>query len=216
MASRKSLFNRFSGKLGNVVLYTRYGKEFVRVCPARVKNPRTELQMFYRARLRMVNMFYSVIRESPLVRIWRLAAREVNTGSNLLFYKMNIRAFNGDKGFFYDRLHFTVGSLPLAEGMRVSRLSANEVLLSWENAVVLSEERKKDGLLVVAMMANALFDVFLPERVGCCREDGKVVLRLPEKAVGAKYLYCAFLSAEGDKCSCNQYLEIPDSAESDR
>ena len=43
MASRKSLFNRFSGKLGNVVLYTRYGKEFVRVCPARVKNPRTEL-----------------------------------------------------------------------------------------------------------------------------------------------------------------------------
>ena len=216
MATRKSLFDCFSGKLGNVVLYTRFGKGFVRMCRTRVNNPRTELQMFYRARLRRVNTFYSAVRQTPLAEIWRIAAREVNTGANVLFNKMNIRAFNGEKGIFYDRLHFTAGSLPLAEEMRVRRLSEREVLLTWKNIAVLNKDRKWDRLLVIVMMENDLFDVILPKVPGSMRWDEEAVVCLPEGTKEVKYLYCAFVSGNWDKCSDNQFLEIPDSAESVR
>ncbi|MEI3421504.1 MAG: hypothetical protein V8R91_10895 [Butyricimonas faecihominis] len=67
-----SLFNRLSGRMGRVIYYQVGDHRYARAAPGEVKDCRSELQLYYRERMRKTATFYGVIRQTWLARIWQM------------------------------------------------------------------------------------------------------------------------------------------------
>ena len=67
-----NLFNRLSGRVGRVIYYQVGDHLYARAAPGKVKDCRSELQLYYRERMRKTATFYGVIRQTWLARIWQM------------------------------------------------------------------------------------------------------------------------------------------------
>lgn len=68
-----NLFNRLSGRVGRVIYYQVGDHLYARAAPGEVKDCRSELQLYYRERMRKTATFYGVIRQTWLAgsgRYW--------------------------------------------------------------------------------------------------------------------------------------------------
>ena len=61
-----NLFNRLSGRVGRVIYYQVGDHLYARAAPGEVKDCRSELQLYYRERMRKTATFYGVIRQANM------------------------------------------------------------------------------------------------------------------------------------------------------
>ena len=101
-----NLFNRLSGRVGRVIYYQVGDHLYARAAPGKVKDCRSELQLYYRERMRKTATFYGVIRQTWLARIWQMLGVVERRSGYTLFLQANMRAFNGE-GLLYDLVHFS-------------------------------------------------------------------------------------------------------------
>ena len=69
------IFNRFSGRIGKVIYYQVGDNLYARRAPGEVKDCRSELQLYYRERMRGTVTFYGVVRQTLLALVWQAVGR---------------------------------------------------------------------------------------------------------------------------------------------
>ena len=199
-----SLFSRLSGQMGRVIYYQVGDSLYARTTPGQVKDCRSELQLYYRERMRKTATFYGVIRQTWLARIWQmLGVAEHRSGYNL-FLKANMRAFNGE-GLLYDLVHFSAGSLFLPSEFRGCR-EGDKVRLTWKNENVVRGEHVRDELWCVVMTEDMKFRIITPESMGCIRQDEEVEIELLEERGKKVHLYCFF--GPVNRCDFSENLHL--------
>ena len=62
-----NLFNRLSGRMGRVIYYQVGDHLYARAAPGEVKDCRSELQLYYRERMRKTATFYGVCTPAHMV-----------------------------------------------------------------------------------------------------------------------------------------------------
>lgn len=201
---RNGLLNHIGGRLRELVFYTRAGRTFARSFPRNVHNPQTPLQQQQRSRMRDVMALYMVVKQSPLIRIWQQAGRERGMLAMNLFVKLNIAAFTGGgRVADYAKLHFSCGCLPRCDCLRaVYQAGTATVLLSWENAILLNDERYTDHFMAVVLFPDDEFKVFTDTKAGYKRRDGGALVALPEGYPPPREIYCFFADA-----GCKSYSD---------
>lgn len=73
--------NSETGKLGNKIYYTWYGRQCERSMPTHVANPRTEAQQAHRSNFTQISKLSSYMKEAHLVGLHGQAVREKNFSS---------------------------------------------------------------------------------------------------------------------------------------
>lgn len=195
MAQIQHVFmDSITGKFNNVVFYRRNGKVFIRSLPVRKDQEPSRVQQYCRQRFGDVMAFYQVVKSTPLIRVWRVAAGEGPANSSCLFLKYNLPAFDGSGGVTdYACLHFSVGQLPGMYRLTGRWLQEKgEVHLSWENDPCMEPGREEDRLMAVVVYENDEFTVFMPKETKAGRGDKKVILQLPPAMPVPCAVYCFF------------------------
>lgn len=201
-----SLLNRLSGRMERVIYYQVGDRLYARATPGQVKDCRSELQLYYRERMRKTATFYGVIRQTGLIRIWQmLGVAERRSGYNL-FLKANMRAFNGE-GMLYDLVHFSAGNLFLPSALQGYR-EGDRVRLVWKNENVVREERLRDELWCVLMTDDMKFRIVTPEAIGCVRQDEGAEIELTEERGERIHVYCFFGSVDRRDFSENVHFVL--------
>ena len=174
-----NLFNRLSGRVGRVIYYQVGDHLYARAAPGKVKDCRSELQLYYRERMRKTATFYGVIRQTWLARIWQMLGVVERRSGYTLFLQANMRAFSreGDK-----------------------------VRLTWKNENVVREERLGDELWCVVMMEDMRFRIVTPEAIGSVRRDESAEIELSEERGKRIHLYCFFGSI--NRCDFSENLHL--------
>ena len=201
-----SVFNCFSGQIGRVIYYQVGDKLYMRTSPGQVKDCRSELQLYYRERMRGTVTFYGVVRQTLLALVWQAVGRRKKRSAYNLFVQANIRAFNGTS-LLYDLVRFSSGSLGLPHDFRAYR-EGDKVRLTWKNEEMQSDERKEDELWCVVMMEDKNFRIAGPEETGAVRADKAAVIELASEERETVHLYCFFGAAGRDDFSENLHFTL--------
>ena len=194
-----------SGRMGNVIFSTLRGVPYVKARPEQVKDSRSELQLYYRERMRSTVTFYGIIRQTVLARVWKMTGQQKNRSAYNLFVQANIRAFDG-MSLLHELVRFSSGDLYLPNHVRAYR-EEDKVRLTWENEDVVSDERLKDELWCVVMTGEKEFRVIGPEETKSTREDKTAEIGLPGER-GKVHLYCFFGTANREVFSENLHVEL--------
>ncbi len=199
-------FNRFSGRVGNVIYYKMRGVFYARASPVEVKDCRSELQLYYRERMRGTATFYGVVRQTLLALVWQAVWQRKNRSAYNLFVQANIRAFNGT-ALLYDLVRFSSGGLGLPHDLQACR-EGDKVRLTWRNEDMLSDERLADELWCVVMTEDKNFRIIGPGETGAIRGDELVEIELTNEERGKVHFYCFFGSAGRDDFSENLHFVL--------
>ena len=199
-----SLLNRLSGRMERVIYYQVGDRLYARATPGQVKDCRSELQLYYRERMRKTATFYGVIRQTWLARVWQMLGKMERRSGYSLFLQTNMRAFNGEE-LLYDHGHFSAGNLLLPSGLRGCR-AGDKVRLTWKNENVVRGERLRDELWCVVMTEDMRFRIVTPELIGYVRQDEEAEIELTEEQGKRVHLYCFFGAV--NKCDFSEDLHI--------
>lgn len=199
-----SPFNRFSGRVGRIIYYRVGDQSYARTAPGQVKDCRSELQLYYRERMRKTVTFYGVIRQTWLAKIWQVLGKVERRSGYNLFLRANMRAFNGEN-LLYDLVHFSAGSLFLPSEFQGYR-EGNKVRLTWKNENTVRKERLEDELWCVVMTEDMRFRIVPPESMGSVRGDERAEIELAAEQEEKVRLYCFFGSV--DKCDFSENLHL--------
>ena len=93
MAKCKSPLGKLQGKYGNLITYDVKGQTRVRSTPLEYHDANTEAQQKSRRRLTIIVRFYSHLKETPIIEIWRVAAIPTPYDRYSLFRKLNMNVF---------------------------------------------------------------------------------------------------------------------------
>lgn len=202
---KNSLCENIRGHWGNMIFYSYLGHTYMRSYPKKVHNPRTPLQQQQRNRMRDVTIFYKIVNQSPLARVWHQAGYVQGMKGPNLFVRLNIAAFSGNgRVTDYDKLHFSYGLLPQSDCFRVVyRNSGTSMDISWENTSLLNKERYMDLFMAVVLFENNEFIAFTNLESVYQRADCHARLHLPEDNSRPCRVYCFFASADGNNYSCD-------------
>jgi hypothetical protein len=199
-------FNRFSGRVGNVIFYKMRGEFYARASPTEVRDCRSELQLYYRERMRGTAMFYGVVRQTLLALVWQAVGRRKNRSAYNLFVQANIRAFNG-AALLYNLVRFSSGSLALPGDLQAYR-DGSKIRLTWKNEEVVSDERLGDELWCVVMTEDKNFRIIEPRETGGIREDEAAEIEIVGEEGGKVHLYCFFGTMGRDDFSENVHFTL--------
>jgi len=198
-----------SGKAGNLVFVQNGDEVIVRSLPKRRKaGSWSEKQQQQRKRFQAAQAFYSSVRDSVVIPIWKLAATRKLTAYNL-FLKANLGAFdkNGELAD-YSRLHFSTGTLPLPQQLTAVRTAddGSKVKVSWNPERQTKAESGDDELLCV--WANPSHRIG-PMATDSFRADGQCTLDLPETAGEESFnLYLFFGNSSKTSYSADKHVAL--------
>ncbi len=99
-----------SGKLGNKIYYTWYGRQCERSMPTSVANPKTEAQQAHRSNFAMISKLSSYMKEAYLVGLHWQAVREHNS-TYAIFRQLNKDCFTPDGEIDLPRVIVSRGSV---------------------------------------------------------------------------------------------------------
>ena len=199
-------FNRFSGRVGNVIFYKMRGEVYARARPTEVRDCRSELQLYYRERMRGTVTFYGVVRQTLLARVWQAVGRRKNRSAYNLFVQANIRAFNGG-ALLYDFVRFSSGNLFLPNDVQAFR-DGSKIRLTWKNEGLVNDERLGDELWCVVMTEDKNFRIIEPEETGGVRENEGAEIEITSEEGEKVHLYCFFGARGRDDFSENLHFEL--------
>jgi hypothetical protein len=188
---KRNVGEQVSGKIGNVVFYQRYGKDYVRSAPMKKRETWTEEQLLYRQRLKKASALWKALKSDDFPKIWNKAAVAMN--GYAWFMKSALTALEMD-GTMIDILKLKVsdGKLPVPQDLQAERMpdNANIVSVSWKNDSHSPVERLKDELMIITHANGKFSDITAS---GLKRRDLKGQFALPERPEdpGNFYLFMA-------------------------
>lgn len=209
MAKFTSPLGAITGGYGNLVTYRVKEQNRVRSKPLEYHDANTPEQQKSRYRLRIVTQFYSRLKATPIVEIWRVAAIPTPHDRYTLFRKINTNVFLPDgKIGDLSGLHLALGELPQALNMQIETDADDNITLTWTNHLEHTTSRDNDTLGIIAIQEPKFFSPTLLEGISATRKDEKVVFHTDRKNGKALHLYCFFASPEGDCYSNDRYFKV--------
>src|SRR5690554_4402346 len=138
------------GKIGNFVVYTMHGKNYVRSKPTQYTDKKSDAQLAQRARMKTVTGFLSPFKE--LVR--RTYAAEAVGRAPYHAAKSDImrNAVQGEyPNFSINKQEALIskGNVPLPENVSVT-LKEGSLLVEWTNAEEMNNRNGRDTLVLIA------------------------------------------------------------------
>lgn len=181
----------------------------VRSKPLEYHDANTLEQQNSRRRLRVVNEFYSRLKDTPIIEIWRIAAIPTPSDRYTLFRKINTNVFlpDGKIGDF-SSLHLAKGTLPQALNMQMEIDTEDNITLTWTNHIEHTTCRDNDTLGIIALYDHLSFSPGLLEDIAATRKDEKTVFHVDRKKGVPLHLYCFFGSPEKDAYSDDRYFKV--------
>lgn len=181
----------------------------VRSKPLVYHDANTPEQQNSRGRLRVVNEFYSRLKDTPIIEIWRVAAIPTPSDRYTLFRKINTNVFlpNGKIGDF-SNLHLATGALPQALNMQMEMDTGDNITLKWTNHIGHTTSRDNDTLGIIALHDNRAFSPELLEGIAATRGDEKTTFHAKREKGVPLHLYCFFGSPEKDAYSDDRYFKV--------
>lgn len=194
------------GKVGNMVLYQRGKRVFVRSLPQDFPVVATPAQQASRNRLVVATRFYQQLKGTPLPALWRLAAAETRRNGYNLFMKMNIYAFNERTLADPEQLLLALGVLPRMQRLSVAYVEGNRVALAWENSLSVDDGYEGDLLQVVALFEGRMYSPRWIDTGGACRGRKAALLDLGREWRRPVHLYCFFAAPCGKAYSSSTHI----------
>ncbi len=206
-----NVFGGFSGRLGNVVGYSRNGEWFVRQKPISVRNPRTEAQQKHRS------MFAEEVRLAGRMS-WGIGvglksiAEKFHMTVQNAFVSLNQQSFSlSDGAFEVDWSQLMISGGPVAP------VELTETAVNEDN--VLNIKFNSDHLATNAnRFDNIYLYVYCPEiatgflAAPVYRMDKKIRLALHESFAGRElHLYCFAVDKDGNASMSSYAHHLPDS-----
>ena len=186
-----------SGKIGNVVFFTRKNQSFVRAAPKRKETQWTPEQQLHRQRFSQAVGLWRKLKNGMVPQIWNLGSQQMN--GYALFLKANMPAFGVDGTLLDPKLlQLSVGKLSLPQKLEVKKSEGEgtTVSVTWQNDPLLSAVRLQDELMAVSSADGQYSDVMA---TGIKREAISGTFELPAfptpHAPGPVHLYLFFASA---------------------
>ncbi|WP_455510707.1 DUF6266 family protein [Butyricimonas paravirosa] len=209
MAKFKSPLGVVQGGYGNLVTYCVKGQNRVRSKPLEYHDANTPEQQKARRRICIVSRFYSKLKETPIIDIWRVAAIPTPYDRYSLFRKVNTNVFlpNGKIGDF-SNLHMAQGTLPQVLNMQIAIDLEDNVTLTWTNHLEYITSYDNSRLGIIAIYSHRSFRPRLLEGISATRKDQKAVFHVDRKTANALHLYVFFSSPEKNAYSNDQYFKL--------
>jgi len=190
---KQGVHGGFKGRVGNIVGSDWKGTGVMRIRPASVSNPRTDLQQNVRTRFALMGHFLSTQRE--LVRIgWRAMVENSTTPHNMAMRYNLANAVVGeypDLSIDFSKIKLSFGTLPVPEGFQAVAASANSLNLSWQNTAGSYGSGDNDLLML------GLYDVSTGEGFtlvgGFTRQQETALITLPANWAGRTLEVFAFM-----------------------
>ncbi|MBU1369203.1 MAG: hypothetical protein KJ578_07180 [Bacteroidetes bacterium] len=173
----------FKGRVGNIVGSNWKGTGVMRIRPASVSNPRTDLQQNVRTRFALMGHFLSTQR--ALVRIgWRAMVSNTTPHNEAMRYNL-ANAISGeypDLFIDFSKVKLSVGELYVPTGLQVSSASAKSLNLSWQHEQG-TNQGGNDDLLMIGIYDAESAQGFT-QLGGATRQQQSVVITLPDNWIG--------------------------------
>ena len=191
-----------SGKIGNVVFFTRKDQSFVRSAPQRKKTEWTPEQQLHRKRFSQAVGLWRKLKNGMVPQIWNLGSKQMN--GYALFMKANMPAFGVDGTLLDPKLlQLSVGKLSLPQKLEAKKGEGEgggegeglTIEVSWQNDPLLSAVRLQDELMAISSVDGQYAEV---KATGIKREAIGGLFELPAfpmpQAPGPMHLYLFFAS----------------------
>ena len=199
-----------SGKIGNVVFFTRKDSSFVRSAPQRKKTEWTPEQQLHRQRISQAAGLWRALKNGMVPRIWNLGSTKMN--GYALFMKANMPAFGVDGTLLDPKLlQLSVGKLNLPQILEAKKAEGegSTVEVSWQNDPLLSAVRLQDELMAVSSADGNYSEAMA---TGIKREAMRGTFELPAfpmpQAPSPIYLYLFFASSNGKEYTGSYCFEL--------
>ena len=185
-----------SGKIGNVVFFTRKDSSFVRSAPQRKKIEWTPEQQLHRQRISQAAGLWRKLKNGMVPQIWNQGSQQMN--GYALFLKANMPAFGVDGTLLDPKLlQLSVGKLNLPQKLEAKKAAGGgtTVEVTWQNDPLLSAVRLQDELMAISSVDGQYSEVMA---TGIKREAKGGLFELPAfpmpQAPGPMHLYLFFAS----------------------
>ena len=201
-----------SGKIGNVVFFTRKDQSFVRSAPKRKKTEWTPEQQLHRQRISQAAGLWRKLKNGMVPQIWNLGSQQMN--GYALFLKANMPAFGVDGTLLDPKLlQLSVGKLNLPQKLEAKKGEGegegSTIVVTWQNDLLLSAVRLQDELLAISSVDGQYSEVMA---TGIKREAKGGLFELPAfpmpQAQGPVHLYLFFGSEKRNAYTNSACFEV--------
>jgi len=192
---KRNIGDLVSGRIGNVVFYTRNGVNYVRAAPDRKKDSWSPQQILHRQRFKKASYLWQQLKKTKVAPIWNLAAERTN--GYAWFIKANMPAFALDGSIIDPKmLKISTGKLHLPMDLEATREIAGSsvIAVSWKNDPNLKGKRLDDELMAVSD-TDGHYSALTP--TGLLRSSQNGTFALPVKPADATHVYLFFASQDG-------------------
>lgn len=193
---KNGITGAFSGKVGTVVGYTRYGQTYMRSIPKKITTEPSEAQLDNRKAMASVQIWLKAIKAYVRVGFQSYSEKQHGFGSALSYNKLN--ALRDDFTIDPARALISWGDLPEPLNAAVSNPEPGVLEFTWDP---ISKDTSHVLLLVYSSDKDPDGDL-----CGAKRSEGKHTLRC-ENTIGSEAdIYLGFVSEDRDRCSNSVYL----------
>ncbi|WP_285010694.1 DUF6266 family protein [Pedobacter faecalis] len=203
---KNGLHGEVTGKVGNLVYYTRKGKNVARTIGVNL-NPPTEKQLASRQQVELMSPLLSKL--LPFINVGfapEILGKDLNCFNEAMSYNRRHALQGGypNATVAYDRLRVSQGTLLPAQDPAVTQVSAG-LEFSWAVDTELSWERSSDQVMMLAYFPET-GDSYL-SFFGNRREAGRDLLVIPDALQGSYMeVYISFVSADRKATANSTYL----------
>lgn len=185
----------FSGKVGTVVGYTRYGQTYMRALPKKILTEPTEAQLENRKAMAAVQKWLSDIKAFVRVGFQNYSQKQHGFGSALSYNKLN--ALREDLTIDPAKAMITWGELPEPLNPTVTNPEPGVLEFTWDPI------KGEDHIIILAYSSGEHIDGDL---CGARRKEGRHTLHCVNTIGKEADIYIGFVSEERDNCSNSVYL----------
>lgn len=199
-----------SGRVDNMILYTKKKETFMRKVSTKEPPPRSEAQKTQNTRLSSVVTLYQSIKNTLLDEAWRMEAsrQDILSGYNL-FVRMNLKAYskNYTVGDFM-LLTLSAGTLQLPFQLRQREITPGTCSLGWEASPWMPTPRISDKLMAAVIYDNEPYRVEIIENTGATRYDGEATFPLSSPGASEAHVYCFFTNKDTSNFTNSVYFNV--------
>ncbi len=193
---QNGILGGFSGKVGTVVGYTRYGQTYMRSTPKKITKEPSDDQLINRKAMKAAMAWLKPIVAYVRIGFQNYSEKQHGFGSAVSYTKLN--ALREDKTVDPSLALISWGDLPLPVDAAVTNPEQGILEFTWQ-----IEKDSKDRALVL-VYANAT--EHMGDLCGARRKEGMHILECQQLIGREADIYLGFLSEERDRCSNSVYL----------
>src|ERR1035437_1447257 len=192
---KRNIGDLVSGRIGNVVFYTRNGVNYVRAAPDRKKDSWSPQQLLHRQRFSKASYLWSELKKTKVAPIWNSAAERMN--GYACFIKANMPAYALDGSIIDPKMiKISTGKLHLPMDFEAARetVGSSVITVSWKNDPNMKGKRLDDELMAVSVNDGHYSAM---TSTGLLRSTKSGTFTLPVWPAHATHVYLFFASQDG-------------------